>query len=260
MANLTLREVGQTAVNRPLSNTEIDTNFINLNADIATRIPASEKGTVNGVATLDGSGKVPATQLPSYVDDVVEAADLAAFPTTGETGKIYVALDTNMVYRWGGSVYILISSGGSSSSITDGTMYSKTVTTTSGSNNAAVVLDSWSTSIYRSAKYLVQVQNTSGYHSFELMVLHDNATANYAQYADLLMGTANPSNISLEVIGGNVRLLCVPQVSGGTTTKIILSATLLNNLGTEETFQSDLNQGSGTLDLNSGSGTIDLNN
>lgn len=56
------------------------------------------------------AGKVPASQLPSYVDDVVEYTNLAAFPATGEAGKIYVALDTNQTYRWTGSVYIKISS------------------------------------------------------------------------------------------------------------------------------------------------------
>jgi len=62
------------------------------------------------VATLV-SGKVPAEQLPSYVDDVLEYSNLSAFPTTGETGKIYVTLDTNKTYRWSGSAYIEISTG-----------------------------------------------------------------------------------------------------------------------------------------------------
>ena len=53
-------------------------------------------------------GKVPASQLPSYVDDVLEFANLAAFPAIGETGKIYVALDTNFTYRWSGSAYVQI--------------------------------------------------------------------------------------------------------------------------------------------------------
>lgn len=51
-------------------------------------------------------GKVPTEQLPSYVDDVLEFANLAAFPATGETGKIYVDLSTNLQYRWSGSAYI----------------------------------------------------------------------------------------------------------------------------------------------------------
>lgn len=53
-------------------------------------------------------GKVPASQLPAYVDDVLEFANLSSFPATGETGKIYVALNTNLTYRWSGSVYTQI--------------------------------------------------------------------------------------------------------------------------------------------------------
>ena len=71
----------------------------------------ANKGAVNGYAGLDSSGKVPASQLPSYVDDVLEFANLASFPATGETSKIYIALDTNKTYRWSGSAYIYITSG-----------------------------------------------------------------------------------------------------------------------------------------------------
>lgn len=53
-------------------------------------------------------GKVPADELPSYVDDVIEYDDLAHFPTTGEKGKIYVAKDTGFTYRWSGSEYVQI--------------------------------------------------------------------------------------------------------------------------------------------------------
>lgn len=51
------------------------------------------------------AGLVPANQLPSYVDDVEEYADVASFPVTGETSKIYYALDTASSYRWTGSAY-----------------------------------------------------------------------------------------------------------------------------------------------------------
>ena len=69
----------------------------------------SEKGQINGYASLDSTGKVPAIQLPSYVDDVLEFATLSAFPNPGELGKIYIALDTNKTYRWSGTVYTEIS-------------------------------------------------------------------------------------------------------------------------------------------------------
>lgn len=67
------------------------------------------KGKANGLASLDASGLVPANQLPSYVDDVLEYASRSAFPASGEKGKIYVALDTNKSYRWSGTTYIELS-------------------------------------------------------------------------------------------------------------------------------------------------------
>lgn len=66
-------------------------------------------GQPDGIASLDSGGKVPASQLPSFVDDVLEFPDFASFPLVGETGKIYIALDTNKAYRWTGTVYFEIS-------------------------------------------------------------------------------------------------------------------------------------------------------
>jgi hypothetical protein len=81
----------------------------------------SNKNAVNGYCGLDSAGLVAAAQLPSYVDDVLEYANLAAFPGSGTTGKIYVAIDTGKVYRWSGSTYIEISpSPGSTDSVTEG--------------------------------------------------------------------------------------------------------------------------------------------
>lgn len=73
------------------------------------KLDDSQKGAASGLAELDGSGLVPTSQLPSYVDDVVVVADFAALPGTGETGKIYVTIDNNLTYRWNGSGYTEIS-------------------------------------------------------------------------------------------------------------------------------------------------------
>ena len=72
-------------------------------------IPLSQKGSNNGVAELGSDGKVLSSQLPSYVDDVLEYSSLSNFPTTGETGKIYIAIDSNKTYRWSGTAYVEIS-------------------------------------------------------------------------------------------------------------------------------------------------------
>lgn len=88
------------------------TSNITVNAvDLTARIAVSEKGQANGVATLDSNGLVPSGQLPSYVDDVIEAADFASLPVTGETSKIYVTVDDNKQFRWSGSAYVIINAG-----------------------------------------------------------------------------------------------------------------------------------------------------
>ena len=69
-------------------------------------------------ATLGSDGKVPSSQLPSYVDDVIEGyysngkfySDSAKTKEiTGEGGKIYTDLTTNKTYRWGGTAWVEIS-------------------------------------------------------------------------------------------------------------------------------------------------------
>jgi len=72
-------------------------------------IDITKKGVANGVAELDDTGKVPSSQLPSFVDDVIEVADYTHLPATGESGKIYVTIDTSKTYRWTGSGYAEIS-------------------------------------------------------------------------------------------------------------------------------------------------------
>ena len=69
----------------------------------------STKGVASGLATLDSNGKIPSANLPSYVDDIIEYASKSKFPTSGESGKIYVAQDNNLTYRWTGSTYVEIS-------------------------------------------------------------------------------------------------------------------------------------------------------
>lgn len=76
---------------------------------ITDAVTTAQIGVVNGVAGLDGTGKVPSSQLPSFVDDVLEYSTLSGFPATGSTGIIYVDQSTSKIYRWSGSAYIEIS-------------------------------------------------------------------------------------------------------------------------------------------------------
>lgn len=103
---------GRKVNNKPL------TEDIFLSAADVSAVPAAQKGAAGGVAELDSGGKVPASQLPSYVDDVLEGYlsggkfyKEAAHTTqiTGETGKIYVDLVTSKTYRWSGTAFAEIS-------------------------------------------------------------------------------------------------------------------------------------------------------
>lgn len=87
----------------------VDLSKGDIQTQINSKIPLTQKGVANGIATLDSSGFVPSTQLPSYVDDILEYASYNSLPSVGETGKIYVTLDTNLTYRWSGASYIEIS-------------------------------------------------------------------------------------------------------------------------------------------------------
>ena len=107
------------APTRKFTNTYSKTGNLPISSDDTTQtaigklenniIPKSAKGTANGVAELDANGKVPSSQLPSYVDDVLEYSAKSSFPATGESGKIYVDTTTNKTYRWSGSAYVEIS-------------------------------------------------------------------------------------------------------------------------------------------------------
>lgn len=99
----------------PATKKYVDDNISSLGE---TYVNKSQIGAANGVAGLDDAGKVPSSQLPSYVDDVIEGyyyggkfyTDSAhTEEITPETGKIYVDLSTNKTYRWSGTTYVEIS-------------------------------------------------------------------------------------------------------------------------------------------------------
>lgn len=92
-------------------------------SDVAGALSISQIGVNNGIAPLDNTGKVSSTYLPSYVDDVLEFNDFSIFPTPGETGKIYVDISTNKIYRWSGSTYIeIVGSPGTTDAVPEGSV------------------------------------------------------------------------------------------------------------------------------------------
>lgn len=103
--------------------TQIDnlgiTDISGLETALAAKIATDQIGVANGVAGLDGTGKVPAAQLPSYVDDVLEYTDQTSFPASGATGVLYIALDTNHIFRWSGTAYVDLTEASAGAASTD---------------------------------------------------------------------------------------------------------------------------------------------
>lgn len=118
MAELTLVNVASKATadahyantSNPHSVTKSQVGLGNVDntSDANKPISTAAQAALDDKADLVG-GKVPSSQLPAYVDDVETYTNLAAFPVTGESGKIYIAEDTNLTYRWSGSAYVEIS-------------------------------------------------------------------------------------------------------------------------------------------------------
>lgn len=97
--------------------------------NIQDAINVNQKGVAGGVVPLDGSKKISAEYLPSYVDDVQEYPSVAALPATGESGKIYITTDTNPngQYRWTGSGYLQLNNAVSTSDTTNRLATARTI-------------------------------------------------------------------------------------------------------------------------------------
>lgn len=165
---------------------------------------AANKGIANGYASLDGGGLVPSTQLPSYVDDVLEFADLASFPASGTTGKIYVALDTNKIYRWSGATYIEVSP-------TVGTIWGGITGTLSNQTDLQNALNAKQNNLSGTGF----VKSTAGTISYDTATYYPYPTGNTTQYV-----AGDGSLIAFPVAGQAGTLVrLVRNQTGATLTK-----------------------------------------
>ena len=182
-----------------------------INIKLNTELNTSLKGVASGLAELDSNGKVPSSQLPSYVDDVLEYNKLASFPSTGETGKIYVAIDTNKTYRWSGSTYTEIS--------------------------PSLALGETSSTAYRGDRGKIAYDHSQTAHA------PSNAQANQNAFSNIVVGSttvaADSPTDSLTLVAGN-NVTITPDA---TNDKITIASTntwrgIQNNLTSDSTTDS----------------------
>ena len=117
--------------NRYYTETEVNSFLVAKQASLGfTPENVANKGIANGYAPLDAGVKIPSAYLPSYVDDVLEYANLAGFPWIGAAGILYIAIDTGYQYRWTGSVYAEIKDSWETPTSLGGLINSATAKTT----------------------------------------------------------------------------------------------------------------------------------
>jgi len=154
-------------------------------------------GEPNGIAPLNESSKIDSQYLPSYVDDVLEYDDLESFPEVGETGKIYIAKDTNNVYRWATTVYVEISPGSPNSLV--GLSVISPIIKSGDSTNPTIGINASSANNFN---YVVQ-RDSSGIVS----VSRVNATSFVAGNVTLNtsgISTANGATLSFQASGNPI--------------------------------------------------------
>lgn len=189
------------------------------------QVKRSEMGVASGVATLDASGLVPTSQLPSYVDDVLEYTAKSNFPTTGTTGKIYVDTSTNKTYRWGGSAYVEISA-----SLALGTTSSTAYRGDLGKQNA----DNISTlfSFFDSSAVLIAKRTlyslTVGSKTF------DGSEAITITKSDLSLG--NVENTKLSTWAGSSKITTLGTITSGTWNGSVIGNSYITNALTGKTY------------------------
>lgn len=114
--NLDTALAGKVPTSRKVNGKALSADITLAAADVGA-IAATAKGAAGGVAELDSTGKVPAAQLPSYVDDVLDGTFVSSTvfndpngnSYTGESGKIYVDTVSGKTYRWSGTAFVVIS-------------------------------------------------------------------------------------------------------------------------------------------------------
>jgi hypothetical protein len=151
-------------------------------------------------------GKVPSSQLPSYVDDVVEVANYASLPATGEVGKIYITLDTNFIYRWTGSTYVEIKDSSAVWGAITGTLSNQTdlqSALNAKANDNAVVHNTGNETIAGQKTFTGEVISTIQLTSPTIKVQN---SGNASLYSLLLTNSSGIRNVYLPDADGTIAL------------------------------------------------------
>lgn len=199
---------------------------MNYNTYLGYILPALKKGQAGGTAELDGSGKVPSSQLPSYVDDILEFNGVVNFPITGQQGKIYVDTVTGFTYRWSGSRYIKLNSlknllDGSK----DGSL--RSISSAEEDNNYTIGISA--TALGENTKALNKAQHVFGRFNIPSQSITGQPYGTYVEIVGNGIDNDDRSNARTLDWEGNESLAGSLILAAGTNDEVTISANSFNN-------------------------------
>jgi hypothetical protein len=197
-----------------LNSTDVGLGNVTNVAQLAATLTHAITGDITAPATALSTGTIAAT-LAS-----VGTAGTYRSVTTDAKGRVTAGTNPTTLAGYG-ITDALSTSPNTVLPLVQGDIGSATLTTTATTANQ--VLDLNSSSVYRSAKYQVQVTSSGSYQVSELLVIHDGTNANVVEYGNVNIGTLTTSLASFDanVTGGNMQLLVTPAQATSTVFRLI---------------------------------------
>ena len=242
-----------TFVTAPALNDNIDVRVIASGSAVQvsvdyTRFLYSITSTQSSITGADDNGQTLAYDAAS-VEVYQNGIKLVAGDDFTATDGTTITLTDSAL---NGDTIEVVSTGAQVPILTTNNIDENTATTTTTTSNQ--VIDSWSATTYRTAKYILQAVNGSDVHSTEILLNHDDTNVFITEYATIY-SNASLFTVSAQLNGSTLQLIATPT-NANTTFDLVRTLLVAR---TPESLAGDLQSQSGSEDLGSGSGSEDLN-
>ena len=225
-----------------LSSVASATDTITLNLD-STAVTAGSYGSSSSVGTftVDAQGRLTAASNSSISITASQVSDFTEAAQDAVEGAITAGTGVTKAYNDGANT-ISLSIGqdvATSAAVTFGSVATGAITLDSGTGelntstqlvtvNTVTTVDSFDKTVYRTAKYLVQVTQGSKYTTSEVLLAHDGTTSYLSEYAVIeLGGTVIPLTVSTSISASNVLLRVTITDAASTNATVKVARTLI---------------------------------
>ena len=200
------------AVTFPVTSVNTKTGAVSLSAADVAAIPAAEKGTINGIATLDNSGKVPISELPDYVSNIVGGSYISITGTKSADWVPTIAIDAD-VENTENKIVARDANGEIAVTSVDINSIAKIGSATATTNSTTpIVLLTFPAIDYAMAEIKILASEGVNRHGTKILVMHNNLEVISTEYGILQTGVAL-FGITTNISNGMVQILITPTLN-----------------------------------------------